>query len=568
MPLIVNSFKILGMEKRKEIKGIVYLSLIALAVLASLLYGNLLDANIGDFLAYKVFGDSLHISLIILIPVVITLLYIYIIIIGKKNHLIKFNFNHFAFIIILLLMCLYMSVLVLTKDYTPYLGEEIYDSSVVVGESPTMNERIWSIFSFYLSLLTIYAFFILVKPVKHFKAFFYIVLTLIILFCFSSIIYSLIVEKDKIALFDSFSVLFNKEAYLDSFFGQTNVFGHTLFFGVLSFVTLAFLSKHYLLILPSFLLCPFIVFSTCRAAMISTFLTYLFIFIYIYIRSYFKKKWLFFLLSLILFSLLVVIFIDSTIYNFIKFEVGENEYISLYTLIEEIFKTLVSKRFNLIENILPIYTFKDYIFGFGYGISFLLARTYNKQAYYMHNSLFEIYFQGGIPYLIFLLALYFYVFYRVIRYTKKAKEYRILGYFLIVSFSTGIYGLYESMPILFNDFLGGVTGLLNLLLPLVFIEFNESGYSEMLTLDLSQHKKIKTLYVSDIYNKKKLTRYFDSKWNIETLQDTLLNVVNSLDLDMNVKVNVVLIKENEDGKLRKVSVERNGEEEVTILIYV
>ena len=60
MPLIVNSFKILDMEKRKEIKGIVYLSLIALAVLASLLYGNLLDANIGDFLAYKVFGDSLQ----------------------------------------------------------------------------------------------------------------------------------------------------------------------------------------------------------------------------------------------------------------------------------------------------------------------------------------------------------------------------------------------------------------------------------------------------------------------------------------------------------------------------
>ena len=159
-------------------------------------------------------------------------------------------------------MCLYMSILIFTKDYTPYLGEEIYDSSVVVGESPTINERVWSIFSFYLSLLTIYAFFILVKPVKHFKAFFYTFLTLIILFCFSSIIYSLIVEKDKIALFDSFSVLFNKEAYLDSFFGQTNVFGHTLFFGVLSFVALAFLSKHYLLILPSFLLCPFIVFST------------------------------------------------------------------------------------------------------------------------------------------------------------------------------------------------------------------------------------------------------------------------------------------------------------------
>ena len=80
------------MKKRKEeIKGVIYLSLIALAVLASLLYGNLLDANIGDFLAYKVFGDSLHISLIILIPIVITLLYIYIIILGKKYRLIKMN---------------------------------------------------------------------------------------------------------------------------------------------------------------------------------------------------------------------------------------------------------------------------------------------------------------------------------------------------------------------------------------------------------------------------------------------------------------------------------------------
>ena len=49
MPLIVNSFKILDMKKRKEIKGIAYLSLIALAVLASLLYGNLLDANIELF---------------------------------------------------------------------------------------------------------------------------------------------------------------------------------------------------------------------------------------------------------------------------------------------------------------------------------------------------------------------------------------------------------------------------------------------------------------------------------------------------------------------------------------
>ena len=140
------------MKKRKEeIKGVVYLSLIALAVLASLLYGNLLDANIGDFLAYKVFGDSLHISLIILIPIVITLLYIYIIILGKKYRLVKMNVNHFSFIVILLIMMIYMGTLVLTKDYSSYIGEEIYDSGVVIGESPTINERIWSLFSFYIA---------------------------------------------------------------------------------------------------------------------------------------------------------------------------------------------------------------------------------------------------------------------------------------------------------------------------------------------------------------------------------------------------------------------------------
>ena len=178
------------------------------------------------------------------------------------------------------------------------------------------------------------------------------------------------------------------------FFGQTNVFGHLLFFGVLSFVALAFLTRKYFLIIPSFLFTPFIVFSACRAAMMSTLVLYLGVFLYFYIRSFFIKKWLFYLLSLVLFSFLVVIFVDSTIYSFIRFEVGENETISLYEAIGDVFDRLVTKRFNLIENIMPIYQNNDYIFGFGYGIAFLLARTYNEQAYYMHNSLFEIYFQG------------------------------------------------------------------------------------------------------------------------------------------------------------------------------
>ena len=557
------------MKKRKEeIKGVIYLSLIALAVLASLLYGNLLDANIGDFLAYKVFGDSLHISLIILIPIVITLLYIYIIILGKKYRLVKMNVNHFSFIVILLIMMIYMGTLVLTKDYSSYLGEEIYDSGVVIGESPTINERIWSLFSFYLSLLTIYAFFELVKPVKHFKAFFYLILSLLIAFCLSSIIYSLIFEQDKIALFNSFSVIYNKEAYLNSFFGHTNVFGHLLFFGVLSFVALAFLTRKYFLIIPSFLFTPFIVFSACRAAMMSTLVLYLSVFLYFYIRSFFIKKWLFYLLSLVLFSLLVVIFVDSTIYSFIRLDIGENETISLYEAIGDVFDRLITKRFNLIENIMPIYQSNDYIFGFGYGIAFLLARTYNEQAYYMHNSLFEIYFQGGIVYLVFLVSIYIYVLYRTIRYAKRSKKTNILGYLIISTIGIGFYGLYESMPILFNDFLGGATGLFLILLPLVFVTYSENGYS---LIDLSietQKGNTKTFYVSDLYNKKKLEKHFEKNMNISVLQEVILEAISGLDLEMNQRVNVTIVKENQDGVLRKVKCEYNNEDLLTIFIYI
>ena len=80
--------------------------------------------------------------------------------------------------------------------------------------------------------------------------------------------------------------------------------------------------------------------------MMSTLVLYLSVFLYFYIRSFFIKKWLFYLLSLVLFSLLVVIFVDSTIYSFIRFEVGENETISLYEAIGDVFDRLVTKRFN------------------------------------------------------------------------------------------------------------------------------------------------------------------------------------------------------------------------------
>ena len=182
----------------------------------------------------------------------------------------------------------------------------------------------------------------------------------------------------------------------------------------------------------------------------------------------------------------------------------------------------------------------------------------------MENSLFEIYFQGGVIYLVFLVSIYIYVLYRTIRYAKRSKKTNILGYLLVSTLGIGFYGLYESMPILFNDFLGGATGLFLILLPLVFVSYKENGYS---LVDLSietQKENTKTFYVSDLYNKKKLEKHFEKNMNISVLQEVILEAISGLDLEMNQRVSVTIVKENQDGVLRKVKCEYNNEDLLTI----
>ena len=156
----------------------------------------------------------------------------------------------------------------------------------------------------------------------------------------------------------------------------------------------------------------------------------------------------------------------------------------------------------------------------------------------------------------------------MIRYTKRSKKTNILGYLLVSTIGIGFYGLYESMPILFNDFLGGATGLFLILLPLVFVTYSENGYS---LIDLSietQKGNTKTFYVSDLYNKKKLEKHFEKNMNISVLQEVILEAISGLDLEMNQRVNVTIVKENQDGVLRKVKCEYNNEDLLTIFIYI
>ena len=51
-------------------------------------------------------------------------------------------------------------------------------------------------------------------------------------------------------------------------------------------------------------------------------------------------------------------------------------------------------------------------------------------------------------------------------------------------------------------------------------------------------------------------------------EKVILEAISGLDLEMNQRVNVTIVKENQDGVLRKVKCEYNNEDLLTIFIYI
>ncbi len=534
-----KNFKIRDMQIRSEkLKGFLYLTLIALAIVSSAIYGNMMDGNIGSFPQYIYFGGTFPLWLIILVPSLITLLYIFIIVIAYKNGIIKKNVNHFAFAVVLLVMFIYMALVIFTRDIKHIYGTW-FDGS---RDIPTLDEKIWALMSFYLSLTNIYAMFSLIKPVKGFKGFIIFAFTLIILYELCVIGYSLVHEWDKYINFEGLVDVFYKHeegsVWIVSFFGIGNVFGHNMFVAVLTCIAAAYLFRKYWLIIPSFFFAFFVFYSACRATILATFMLYVGLFVYLYIRSWHHSKVLFTFFTLVLIALTILITIDFNLYNFIRIEIGDTS-LSLKEFVYSIFENYINTRLYIITDLFPNMTRGDWIFGFGYGVSYIIPRTYDYYIYYIHNSFYEIYLQGGILYSLFIAALWIYVFVRTLKCGIKTQNWRLLGIISFMSFSQCFYGMFESLPLFFNNFVSVMFTLLTVTLPNLWAEYEKSGYINMLINDIQYDSSIKTLVISDIYNVETLKKKLKLDVNYEELQALLLKTLSNLSLNQNTKLEII-----------------------------
>ena len=540
----------IAMTRRSERKlGFLYLLLIGVAVVASLLYGNFQSANIGNFPQYMLTGAYVWpLWLIILIPVLITLLYIWIIVIAKRNGLLKMNFNHFGFIFILAIIFIYMSVIIATKDITHAYGNYEVETSLL---HPNVEERVWAILSFYLVILTIYAYFKLLRPIKAFKPFINLVLTLIVLFALSAIIYSLIYELDKYTMFQGIEDIFDKQNAVKSFFTITNVFGHTCYFAVMALIAIGFLNHKYPLILLSLLIAPFIFYSGSRASMLSTLILYLGVILYIYFKSYKKSKVCFYILTILIVSVVLIVLIDLYLYDFIIIEFNDGRYFSFKELTEAVFDSLFNKRFNLIEETLPNMKLDDFLFGFGYGIVYMVPRTYDGFRYYFHNAYFEYLAQGGVIWVVFVLALYLLVLYKCFRVAKDKKKWRYIALMLIFSLAEIFHGFFESTTLFTNDYLCAFITMFIITMPNLYAEYELHGYQDFYIIDVKNEKVSKTLKVEDVFKENGLVKAIKSSANRTKIQTILVKTF--ANMPQLYDYSLVIIEVKNDSNIENIS---------------
>ena len=447
-------------EKLKEYYDLIYFFIIFIAIGLSLVYGQILEANIGDFPMFMVFGGPLPLYAIILIPIVITLIYAFAIYIAYKNKLLELSRNGIIFISILVVMLIYMTFLIAFKD-----NSHLYNPDFTRPNVPSINDRLFSIFTFYLSMLMIFAFYFLFKATKHLKLFLEIVLIGIILFALSSVIYSLATEIDKYAYFIENGGIIDKdysqEAWIKSFYGIGNVFGHTVYCGAITFLYLGYIIKKPWIGAFGLIFLPFAVFSGSRASLISLIIFYAVYLIYLNYEIYKKNKKRGKIYFYILFALIFLFFLELFAFKNIKFE-HDGKIVYLKDLIGMVFENMDEARFSIIRMVYKNANAIDFIFGLGYGLQFIVPRTYGYY-YYIHNTFVEYYATGGILYLIFILFLLAIAFKHAIK-SNNAKPY-VLGLFISLVFSQIFYGMFESIPILVCDFFGAIFGMYIFLFP-------------------------------------------------------------------------------------------------------
>lgn len=437
---------------------IAYFTIIFIAIGLSLVYGQILETNIGQFSDFMVFGEPLSLGLIVLIPIIITCIYGIAIFIAYKNNLLKFNATFIGYTLILLVMLLYMGVLIFNKD-----NSHLYNPSYS-GNAPNFNDRLQSFFSFYLEIMMIFSFYFLYKRTKNSKVFIEIILVCVGIYALISIIYSLSTELDKyIYVLRNFSLVDKDygENLIKSFYGIGNVFGHTTYCAAVAMIFLALLSKKYYLGLFSLIFIPFIFFSQSRAGILSIvifFIIYFIGYLFVILKRNFKLGII--LISIVILVLFVII-LDTFLFKNIHVKFGDNS-ISLYELFSTLFKQLFKDRFTIISDIYSKANIIDYIFGLGYGVELIVPRTYGY-IYYMHNTFVEYYAIGGIPYSVLIIGIILISLNKCVKI--RDENLLILLVFISLLISQCFYGLGESIPILSNNFFGAVFGLYFVVIP-------------------------------------------------------------------------------------------------------
>ncbi len=453
-------------EKLKEYYDLIYFFIIFIAIGLSLVYGQILEANIGEFPMFMVFGGHLPLYAIILIPIVITLIYAFAIYIAYKNKLLELSRNGIIFISILVVMLIYMTFLIAFKD-----NSHLYNPDFTRPNVPSINDRLFSIFTFYLSMLMIFAFYFLFKATKHLKLFLEIVLIGIILFALSSVIYSLTTEiDDYIYIIKNGGFIdkdFAKDHWIKSFYGIGNVFGHTVYCGAITFLYLGYMIKKPWVGAFGLIFLPFALFSGSRASLLSLLIFYGVYLIYLDYEIYKKNKKRGKIYFCLLFSLILLFFLELFAFKNIKFG-HDGKIVYLKDLIGMVFENMDETRFSVIRMVYKNANAIDFIFGLGYGLQFIVPRTYGY-FYYMHNTFVEYYATGGILYLLFILFILAISVKRAF-ISYKRKSY-IFGLFMSLVFSQLFYGMFESIPILVCDFFGAIFGMYIF----IFTEINDEA---------------------------------------------------------------------------------------------
>lgn len=452
-------------------KGFIYLLLAIVPIVVSVIYGQLMVSNIGHFSDYGEIVFNLGLTGIIVIPVVVTLYYIGLVIFGSKSCLIKWNIQQFSYILMFLAILAYMAFITFTSD----IRGSCNPGYIANHEVATLDERLWGFLAFYLGILTLYNIFCLIKPVKGFKQAIVLFCLVVLVFDLVMIAYSLMTEWDKYVNFEWFDDLYDKpslDKVIKSFFPIANVYGHYLYFGIISLITLSFVFRKYYLALFSLLLLPFIFYSNCRIALVGSFVLYGCYFIYLWIRSFKYSRILFYILTGVIVLACLIVAFDFYGYNFIKFEMENGSEVSLKKLIFDLWETFLGKRLGIIDMI-PVTT-NNILFGFGYGNQFIIPRTYGYY-YYFHNAVYEIFMAGGLPYFIFTAILFLIVFVKLIKVAKGNHKYNYLGLFLVLLVTQSIYGLFESHVTIFNDLTGAMLAVFILCIPNICANYELNG---------------------------------------------------------------------------------------------